>query len=504
MKLFTARQISQLDNYTIENEPISDVGLMERASMQITNQIVRNFSIGQRVIFFAGPGNNGGDALAMARQLAEFGYQTWVYIADMGKGLKGSPEINRQRLIAQSRVSTFSLNNLNQFPDLYPNDIVVDGLFGSGLNRPLDGFYAQLVKRINQLPNTVISIDIPSGLSGEDNRTNNPDHIIHADYTYTFQFPKISFFFSENQLFCGKWETLPIGLHPLGIQAIQSSYYYIEKKDIIPFFPPRNKFSHKGSYGHALLIAGSYGKIGASVMASRACLRAGAGLLTVHTPKTGNIILQTAVNEAMVNTDVNEFIITDFPDLEPFSAIGVGPGTGTGNKTAKAVASLLEKSKVPLVIDADGLNILSERRDLLEILPANSILTPHPGEFRRLAGEIHDPYERLELQIEFSKKNHCIIVLKGAHSIITTPQGQVFFNSTGNPGMATAGSGDVLTGVILGLLAQGFGPENAAVAGVYLHGLAGDLAAAEKSQNALMAGDITEYLGKAFLSLQNY
>ena len=339
---------------------------------------------------------------------------------------------------------------------------------------------------------------------GEDNTGNTPENIIQADFTLTFQFPKISFLFAENEKFCGKWEVMPIGLHPDGITNVSSEFHFIEQEDILKLLPVRNKFGHKGIYGHAFLIAGSYGKMGVVILASKACLRAGIGLLTVHVPGMGVQIIQTAVPEAMADIDSNELMISDLPESSFFSAIGIGPGIGSENLTELALLKLLEKSKNPLVLDADALNILANNQEWLFKLPENSILTPHPGEFKRLVGETDNSYERMSKQIEFAKRYKVNIVLKGAYTCIVSPNGKIFFNSTGNPGMGTAGSGDVLTGIILGFLAQGLKPLESAIAGVFLHGFAGDLAAKIKSENALIAEDIIDNLGYAFLNLKNY
>ncbi|WP_347839873.1 NAD(P)H-hydrate dehydratase [uncultured Draconibacterium sp.] len=501
MKLFTTKQIADLDKYTIDNEPITDIDLMERASMQMTNWMIQNFSTEHRLLFFAGPGNNGGDALAMARQLADFNYQCEVYLLDFGKDLKGAPQINRNRLKEQNKVTLTTLKSINDFPQLTENDILVDGLLGSGLSRALEGLAGDLVKKINQQLNVVVSVDIPSGLMGEANEDNIEDHIIRADFTLTLQFPKISFLFAENEQFVGQWEVLPISLHPDGILKTQSPYFFLEPYDVIQRLPLRSKFEHKGSLGHALLIAGSYGKMGAAVLASNACLRAGVGLLTTHVPHMGYSIIQTAVPEAMVSIDQHDSMFTSFPNLEPFSAIGVGPGLGQKQNSQRALCDLLEQSAVPLVLDADALNILSGNKNWLEKLPDGCILTPHPGEFRRLVGETQSSFEAIKQQMAFAVQYRCTVVLKGACTSIATPEGELFWNSTGNPGMATAGSGDALTGIILGLLALGMPSVDAAIAGVYMHGMAGDIASNALSEFALTAGDIINNLGKAFLKI---
>ncbi|HSH20044.1 MAG TPA: NAD(P)H-hydrate dehydratase [Draconibacterium sp.] len=499
MKLFSTKQIAALDKYTIENEPISDIDLMERAALQITNWLVKRYSTEHKMIFFAGPGNNGGDALAIARQLADLDFICEVYLLNFGKELKDSPAINWQRLEKQLKVKLSIIKTLSDFPLITETDVIIDGLFGSGLTRPLEGLPSEIVQKINSLQNNVIAIDIPSGLKGEDNSGNIEENIIQADFTLTFQFPKISFLFAENDKYVGDWKVIPIRLHPDGIAKIPSDFYMLEAKEINNLFPKHSRFSHKGTFGHALLIAGSFGKMGAAVLASKACLRSGVGLLTTHIPHLGYPIIQTAVPEAMASIDQHDYTFTEFPVLSQFSAIGVGPGIGLKSNTKKAIYDLLEKSEVPLVIDADALNILSENNNWLEKIPAHSILTPHPGEFKRLVGESADSYGNIQKQIEFSKRYKVIVVLKGAFTSVSTPGGKLYFNSTGNPGMATAGSGDVLTGIILGLLARGIPPENAAITGVYLHGLAGDLAAREKSEFSLIAGDIIKFLGNAFI-----
>lgn len=499
MKLFTTKQIAEIDRFTIENEPVTDINLMERAALQITHWLVKRFSAEHRMIFFAGPGNNGGDALAIARQLAGLDYRCEVFLLESGKELNGSPAINWQRLVEQGKVTLHKISSAGEFPEISPGDIILDGLFGSGLSRPLEGFQAAIVRKINQLKNKVVSIDMPSGLMGEDNSGNVAENIIQADFTLTFQFPKISFLFAENERYTGKWEVLPIGLHPEGIEKIPSEICFIQKEEISKMISPRSRFAHKGTFGHALLIAGSYEKMGAAVLASKACLRSGVGLLTSHVPRLGYSIIQTAVPEAMVHVDQHDSIFTEFPGLMTFSAVGAGPGIDRKTNTRRALFQLIEQSEKPLVLDADALNILAENPQWLENLPVNSILTPHPGEFRRLVGESENSYERVQKQIQFARHFRVIVVLKGAFTTIATPDGQLYFNSSGNPGMATAGSGDVLTGVILGLLAQGFSPINAALAGVFLHGLAGDLAAREKSEFSLVAGDIIDFMGKAFL-----
>ncbi|MCW0483306.1 NAD(P)H-hydrate dehydratase [Gaoshiqia sediminis] len=501
MKIFTTKQIAEIDQYTIQNEPIADIDLMERASLQLVNWLIHRLSNERKLLFFVGPGNNGGDALSIARQMADCDYSCEVYLLDFGKGLKGSPAINWQRLVEQGKVKLVKIASEADFPEIPADAVVIDGLFGSGLTRPLDGLAESLVVRINDRGAMVVAVDIPSGLFGEDNSQNDLSKVIRASHTLTFQFPKLSFFFPEHEQLLGDWEVLPIGLHPEAISTMRTPFHFLTDKYITSLIRPRGKFSHKGTYGHALLIAGSYGKMGAAVLASKACLRGGTGLLTSHVPHTGYGFIQSCVPEAMCSIDASDLMFTEFPDLKSFSAVGVGPGLGCKSNSQRALKELLLANPQKLVLDADALNILSQHEDWYGLLPKNSILTPHPKEFERLAGETADSWSRLLLQQWFSKNHGVIVVLKGAHTCITFPNGQVYFNTTGNPGMATAGSGDVLTGLILGLLAQPYSPEEAALLGVYLHGLAGDLAMKQYGQEALIAGDLIDHFGKAFLEL---
>jgi NAD(P)H-hydrate epimerase len=339
-------------------------------------------------------------------------------------------------------------------------------------------------------------------LFGEGNAGNIKENIIHAGHTLTLQFPKLSFFYAENEDFIGNWHILPIGLHPEVIDKTPSDFYYVTSGDVHEIIRQRSTFSHKGTYGNALLVAGCYGMMGAAVIAARACLRSGVGLVTTHVPRYGINVLQTAVPESLISIDQSDIMFTEFPDLSKFEAIAVGPAIDCKGNSQKALKSLLEASDKPMVIDADALNILGKNREWLKIIPENSILTPHPKEFERIAGECKNGYERNLRQIELAQERGVFIVLKGAYSSISTPEGRCFFNSTGNPGMATAGSGDVLTGILLSLLAQGYDSEQAAVAGVFLHGLAADLAVSDIGEYALISSDIIDYLGKAFLKIQ--
>jgi len=502
IKIFTTRQQKDLDKYTIENEPIASIDLVERASTAFVQEFSRRYSRQTRTIVFAGQGNNGADALAIARLLSEESYTVEAYLFNPTRQLSPECEHNKLRVINDSNVDFTEVSGEFVPPTLGKWDVVIDGLFGSGLNRPLEGGYAAVVQYINQSEATVVSVDIPSGLFGEDNHSNNPDAIIQADLTLTFGSPKLAFLLPENAAYAGEWKVIDIGLHPVVTEETQTPYRMVTENDIVSLIHPRDRFAHKGNFGHALLIAGSKGKIGAALLSAKACLRSGAGLLTVHIPQRGEQVFQTALPEAMLSFDPHMERFTNVPELAPYTSIAIGPGLGSSFETGGAFERVLERAEKSIIIDADGINLLSSNHELFAKIPPKSILTPHPKEFDRIAGDSISGYERLQKAQAFASEKDVYIVLKGAYTALCTPEGHVYFNSSGNPGMATAGSGDVLTGVLLGLLAHGYSPEHAALLGVYLHGVAGDLAAAFYSEESMIAGDITEMLGKAFKQIK--
>ena len=476
MKIFPSSSIKKLDAYTIEHEPISSIDLMERAATALTKAITQRWTPQTPVIVFAGPGNNGGDALAVARMMAEKEYDVEVYLFNTKGELSADCQTNKEQIAAMRNVKFHEISTQFVPPTLTAEHLVIDGLFGSGLNKPLSGGFAAVVKYINSSPATVVSIDIPSGLMGEENTFNIKSNIIRADYTYSLQLPKLAFLFAENAEFVGKWELLDIQLSQEAIKQSETNYELTEAEDIRTLIKPRKQFAHKGNFGHALLIAGSKGMAGASILSARACLRSGVGLLTVHAPLCNCTILQTSVPEAMVESDADESCFAVPTDTDDYQAIAIGPGLGKSEETETALLEQLQHCQTPAVLDADALNILANHRHALTHLPKGSILTPHPKELERLVGKCQDSYERLTKACELAKNANVHIILKGAYSAIITPEGKCYFNPTGNPGMATGGSGDVLTGVILALLAQGYDTDAAARIGTYVHGLAGDIA----------------------------
>jgi ADP-dependent NAD(P)H-hydrate dehydratase / NAD(P)H-hydrate epimerase len=503
MKIFRSDQIREIDEFTIKNEPVASAELMERAAGQLLKWYTRNFDRSRRVIIFTGPGNNGGDGLALARLLSASRFNVEVFHVMTSGKTSEDWNINFKRLERETSVIFNTIDDIEKFPIISSDDVVIDAIFGTGLRRPAEGLAELVIKRINQIDCTVISIDIPSGLFGEDNSNNIPEAIIRAHFTLSFQFPKLSFMFGENDKYVGMWSVLPIGLDNNAIRNTETPYSFLENNFVLSLLRTRKKFDHKGNYGHGLLVAGSYGKMGAAIMGAKAALRTGIGLITCHIPACGNQIIQTAFPEAMVQVDKEERIISELDNIEPYNAIGIGPGIGTDKVTQKAFHKLLLTMNRPMVIDADAINILGMNQKWLSTLPHETILTPHVKEFERIAGKAENSFQRLEKQVEFAGKYNCYVVLKGACTSIATPDGKIYFNSTGNPGMATAGSGDVLTGIILSLLAQGYSSENASVAGVFIHGISGDIAASKSGYESIIASDIIDSIGNAFIKIRS-
>lgn len=504
MKIFASNLIPEIDNATCEAQNIDSLDLMERAASALSCEIISRFLPTQRIIVIAGPGNNGGDALALARILYEQGYKkVEVFLFNVVGKISHDCDEERKKLITMDGIDFTEVKRDFQPPYLGENDVVVDGLFGSGLRQPLQGGFVMLARLINESGAYVISIDIPSGLFGEWNENVIQRDMIHADLTLTFQTPRLSFFFSENDEIIGEWKLLDIELDEKKMKELQTDFMLVEARSVRPILKPRRKFSGKRDYGSALIMAGSTGMMGAAVMSARAALKSGAGLVTVHSARAGMPIVQTAVPEAMFEPDRSEHFIKDMTIHHTHQAVAIGPGIGTNDATIDALEGLLKVCKSPLVLDADALNCMAKRPQLLSLLPPHTIITPHIGEFDRLFGEHHNSEERLKKAIDMAKYYNIIIVLKGHYTATIRTTGRVYFNSTGNPGMATAGAGDVLTGVITALLAQGFRPEHAATVGVFIHGLAGDLAEADKGEYGMTASDIADNCGRAIRAIIN-
>lgn len=501
MKLLQCDKIKELDRYTIEHESIQSIELMERAAQGLTDAISKRWNNDTEFIIFAGPGNNGGDALAVARMLIEKGYKVETYLFNTSEHLSADCECNRDLLKAIPDVIFTEVNTTFNPPLLSDKNVIIDGLFGSGLNKPLSGGFANLAKYINAAPAKVVALDIPSGLNGDGDRFDVfPNIIVKADLTLSIQIPKIAFLFAENQSVLGQIQIIDI---KEDINAIESDFSLLEEEDIKQLIKPRDKFAHKGIFGHALLIAGSYGMAGASILTAKACLRSGVGLLTIHAPACNVSILQTAVPEAMIEPDIDEMAFSEATDTDKYQAIAIGPGLKQQTETADAVFCQISECQIPMVIDADALNILSQKKDKFPELPEDTILTPHAKELERLTNKCENSYERLQLAITLACETKTNVILKGAFSAVISPTGKCRFNSTGNPGMATGGSGDVLTGINLALLAQGYEAEKAAIIATYVHGLAGDIAANRLGMTAMTAMDVIDALPDAWKQMNN-
>ena len=498
MKILSADQIRGLDAYTIIKEPISSIQLMERASTVFVKWFMEMFPLkNKKIAVFCGIGNNGGDGLAIARLLyAEF-YDVDVYLVLISEKTSDEYKYNLERLANYKGVNIYQISKGDSFPHIKQDDyVIIDAIFGSGLNRAVEGYWGELLEAINALDCTKVAVDIPSGIFAD---RHSEEHCYHADYTLSFELPKLAFLFAENAQAVGEWTYRSIQLNQGFIGKVKTNNFYIDQKLIKSIYKKRSKFAHKGHYGHALLIMGSYGMAGAASLAAEACLRTGAALATIHAPKAIYQILQITIPEAMISIDEEEKHFSNMTNTDGYSAIGIGCGLGKHPVTKEALSHFLTNTTLAPVIDADALNIISENKSLLQSIPKKSILTPHPKEFERLFGKTKNDFERNDLQRNKAKELGVYILLKGAHSCIATPEGDCYFNSTGNPGMATAGSGDVLTGMIVGLLAQKYSAFEAVILGVYLHGLAGDIAAkTASSQEAMLASDIIFSIGKAY------
>ncbi len=507
MKIFSTPQIKEMDRFTIQQEPIESIDLMERAAEECCKWISENILTEDenefdKIKILCGLGNNGGDGLAIARILSGLVSNVEVYIIKYSNDSSPDFIINEERLKKIKELNFHYVESSNDIPSFSKSDLVIDAILGSGLNKMVEGLAAEVIHAINSSKAKVVAIDVPSGLFCDSASIIKNAAIVKANHTLTFQLPKLAFMFPENYEYVGEWHLLDINLSQQFIDHTSTKNHYLTKDIIQSFLHHRSVFSHKGTYGHAMIIAGSYGKMGAAVLASKACLRVGVGLLTTRIPKCGYEILQTSTPEAMIETDEEMNFITSIKNTEVFNAIAVGPGIGMEKQTQIFLKILIQQSSIPMIIDADAINLLAENKTWLSFLPKGSIFTPHPKEFERLVGKSSDNFERMKMQQEFSFKYSCYVILKGAHTCISFPDGTCYFNSTGNSGMATAGSGDVLTGILAGLFAQGYSSSETCLLGVFIHGLAGDIAKEKMGEEAMIASDIIANLGNAYKALK--
>mgnify|MGYP006421148811 CR=1 FL=1 len=487
----------------MKQEPIASLDLMERASGRFAQAFMREYPYERPVVIVAGSGNNGGDGLVAARKLHQNGYAVTVLRLELGT-LSPDCAHNWERLQAVlPSAKRLALAQGDALPEFPGDTVLIDAIFGSGLNRPVAGWPAQILASMNDHKGTRIALDIPSGLFA-DALPPEGAQVFHAHHTFTLHLPKQSFFWKETDVFTGRWTIVDIGLNDECIAARESPFHALDQHDAAMRYRPRRRFSHKGHFGHALLVGGAPGKAGALVMAAYACLRSGAGLTTACTSGAGAAALGQFPEVMLTPTEAQTSVPVLPEDLGPFNVVGIGPGLGQHAEARKLLHQLLGRFSQPLVLDADALNLLAQQPDLLGELPEHSILTPHPGEWRRLlGGKLPEKTpEAIEAIREFARQYQCICLYKVAHTAVITPQGEVHLNNSGNPGMATGGMGDVLCGIITALLAQHYRPVDAACLGVWLHGHAADMAMSQESYESLLPCDVVQYLGRAFKSIQ--
>lgn len=496
MKLLSAQQIKRADAFTIASEKIQSVDLMERAAIAATEWIILNFAKQQTFYVFCGHGNNGGDGIAISRLLIESGYSVKCFVVNHSN-YSNDCTLNKTRLMQLSPKNITTITTIDEFPIVPAGAVIIDALLGIGILGEPNGLYKDLILKLNSLQLPIVSIDVPSGLNCDD-ATHHKTTVIKASHTLSFQFPKFAFLFPETHEFVGDWHILDIGLSAEFIEQEPCKQFYVDATFVKSLHKKREKYSHKGTFGHGLLVSGSHGKIGASVLAAKSFLRSGAGLLTVMLPQCGYEIMQVAAPEAMTLVSGENEINIDELHTSTYKVIAVGPGIGTSEQVRKSVLNLIKSSDAPLVLDADALNCISQNQYILEVLPKNSILTPHLKEFERLTQPASSDFHRHLLQLNFSIQHEVIVVLKGPHTCITTPKGESFFNSTGNSGLAKGGSGDILTGLIAGLLAQNYSPINAALIGVFIHGLAADITKSKSNEITMLPSDVINNYAEAF------
>ncbi len=504
MKIFNAEQIKAIDQFTIVSEPIASLDLMERAARACVRRLLKLLPSDEKILVICGKGNNGGDGLVIGKILLQNQLDVHCYVVPHREAFSDDAAHHHALLKESFADRVHELASAEELTQLMQTQayVVIDALFGTGIDRAPEGIAAEVIDVMNHLAKNIVSIDMPSGLYADKSSADNK-HIVRSSLTLSFQNPKLAFMMPQNGAYVPEFELLNIGLHAKAIEAIETEHFYVSKQLVQGLLKKRTKFSHKGTYGHALLLAGSKGKSGAALMAAKACLKCGAGLITLHSVKEALQANLVALPEAMSSEDICNTRISELVNLEKYNAVGIGSGIGTHEDTAAVLKKLLHYNRAALLLDADALNILSENKTWLNFLPPNSILTPHPKEFERLTEKHHDDFERLKALKLFSMTYKCIVVLKGAHTAIAMPDGHVFFNSSGNAALAKGGSGDVLTGMILGLLARGYNAPQAALIGTFVHGYAADLLLKKNSMESLLASDVIDKLGVAFRKLED-
>lgn len=485
MKILTSLQISEWDRYTIQNEPIESLALMERAAERLSEALQRRLSVGVKLTFLIGKGNNGGDGLAMARILSGRGFCCRVIMIFETNELNENCAINFARLPSDIEI--------NQYPcEICDDEVLIDAILGSGFRGKANNYILNVIKHINKLPNYKVSIDLPSAMSSEFD--NDYEMVLHTELTLTIQIPKLAFMLPEAGNACGEVEIVEIGLDSKFINNAKTCFYYIDSNFIASNSLRRTKFSHKGNYGHTLLICGSEGMVGAAFLATGAALRSGCGYVTVSLSFDYIPSLLSRYPSALTwgwHTDVLNRLP---PNLEKYTSIAIGCGLGQNTQIVDLLEQLFRRYNRPIVIDADAINVLTVNRSLLKYIPKHSILTPHLGELRQLIGDWADDKDKIDKIRAFTLKYDVLLVVKGAHTMICCPNGDIWFNSTGNAFMAKAGAGDILTGLISGLLSRGYSPHLAACIGVYYHGIAAEKAAEAISGESINSNDLIDFI----------
>lgn len=507
MKIFSSDEIDAITRYTLREQGISALQLADTVGESLACEIIGAVQPGHGIIIFAGPDRCGVYALCAARHIRQQGYHPQTYLFNIG-GNKISADCAAARDMLVDECGPEALTEVTamQFsmPDLTGDVTVVDGLFGTERTTPLGGGYQSIVRYINESGVRVIAIDVPSGLLSDSTATLITRNIIHASLTLAIGMPRVGFFMRENSDVLGTWRVVPVDYSPVAVEKAPWQFRLVEKGAVRRIVRPRDPYASKADCGHAVIFAGSYGMMGAAVLAANGALRGGAGKVTVHAPKCGYFVLQTTVPCAMYEHDAGDIAISDIELTREYSAIAIGPGIGTAENTIDALDRFLKVANAnsrPLVLDADALNCIAIRPSMLDHIPVMSVLTPHAGEFDRLFGKQPTSYARLLRALDVARARHIIIVLKGKFTAIVRPDGKVYFNPTGSPALATGGTGDVLTGMLAAFIAQGMPPEHAAIAAPYIHGLAGEIAARQMGVYSVTAADVADCIGKAFKSI---
>lgn len=500
MNIYTTREIQHIVEANLRLDNLDMDTLVERAAKGIGGEIEKRWKQGVTVYVFAGPYDNGAYALATARHLLERGYRLKVTLFNIE--IDPAQEIvkrQRDRLISAglSLDNFVEVNKNFRMPEIAPGSLVLDGIFGSELNRNLEPGYGLLIRHINEKNVKVVSIDVPTGMTGDWNSRTSPNYVIKARLTVALQFPHLAFFLPNMSDNIGEWVAVDMGLKAGSFQSLTQKYLLIGRNEAKRFLSRRRLFTSKDDYGKGMIFAGSFGMMGAAVLAAKGALRSGIGKLTVSTPMCGFPIIQTSVPEALYQYAESQEFFTRIKPHYSYDAVAVGPGIGTNEATINALDDYLSTVPSPVILDADALNCIALRPLLLNKLPNMSVITPHAKEFDRLFGEQSNGDSRLLKAIEVAKLYNIIIVLKGHYTAVVRPDGMLTFNDSGTPAMATPGSGDVLTGILTSFYAQLKNPVLAAVAAVYVHGRAGEIAEKEQGSYGVLASDIAGCTGKA-------